>query len=270
MTAPMTAHRLNDACSRTVLSAASTLVKGWAPHEREVDSLAETGEPFSCLNAVELFVDLTARDMAALDRVSPPKRFSSGELVFSQSQPVSALFILKEGRIRIFRVAEDGKTLTIAILEPGAVFGEMLLVGQRMYDNYAEAIEDSIICQLSAADVEEHFLSNPKIAVKISRLLGEQVARLEERLTDMALRPLTARTASTLLKLEDTAPRSRFTHARAVKLTHEQLAGLLGATREATSKTMADFAARGLIRQGRGRITIDDVDGLRRISRTTF
>lgn len=110
----------------------------------------------------------------------------------------------------------------------------------------------------------------PEIAVRISRLLGEQVGRLEERLTDMALRPLAARTTATLLKLGDAAPRNRLTSARAVKLTHEQLAGLLGVSREATSKTMADFAAHGLIRQGRGRITIEDADKLRRISRSTF
>ncbi|WP_035763258.1 Crp/Fnr family transcriptional regulator [Arthrobacter sp. H20] len=232
--------------------------------------MAETGEPFSCLNAVELFADLTAEDLAELDRVSPPRLFHGGELVFSQSQPVSALFILKAGRIRIFRVAEDGRTLTIAILEPGAVFGEMLLMGMQMYDNYAEALEESTVCQLSAADVEDHFLSNPKLAVKISRLLGEQVARLEERLTDMALRPLSARTAATLLKLAEAAPRSRFTHSTSIKLTHEQLAGLLGATREATSKTMSDFATRNLIKQGRGRIIIENVDGLRGISRATF
>jgi CRP/FNR family cyclic AMP-dependent transcriptional regulator len=266
----MIAQRLSDACSTAVLSAAGVWARAWAPHEREVDPLVETGEPFSCLNAVDIFADLTARDFAALDRMAPPKRFSSGELVFSQSQPVNALFILKEGRIRIFRVAEDGRTLTLAILDPGAIFGEMLLVGQQMYDNYAEAIEDSVVCQLSAADVEEHFLSNPKIAVKISRLLGEQVARLEGRLSDMALRPLTARAAAILLTLDDTAPRNRLTNTRAVKLTHEQLAGLLGVSREATSKTMADFAAHGLIRQGRGRITIEDADELRRISRSTF
>ena len=266
----MIAPGLNATCSTTILSAATKPSKGWAPHEREVDPLSETGEPFSCLDAVELFADLTTQDMAALDRMSPSRLFRSGELVFSQARPTSAVFILKAGRIRIFRVAEDGKTLTIAILEPGAVFGEMLLVGQQIYGNYAEAIEDSTVCQLSAMDVEEHFLSNPKMAVKISRLLGEQVARLEERLTDMALRPLSARTAATLLKLAETAPRSRFTQSQSVKLTHEQLAGLLGATREATSKTMSDFASRNLIRQGRGRILIEDSAGLRRISRTTF
>ncbi len=232
--------------------------------------MSETGESFSCLNAVELFADLTARDFAALDRDSPPRRFRSGELLFSQSQPSVSLFILKAGRVRIFRVAEDGKTLTIAILEPGAVFGEMLLVGQRMNGSCAEALEDSTVCQLSAADVEKHFLSNPKIAVKISRLLGEQVAQLEERLTDMALRPLAARTASTLTTLAGTAPRARFKQSVSVRLTHEQLAGLLGATREATSKTMSDLAGRGFIRQGRGRIIIEDIEGLRSLSRSTF
>lgn len=265
----MTTPNLVAACSTTIVSAAGKTATVWAPHEREREPLTESGEPFSCLNAVELFADLTAEDMDALDRVSPPRLFHSGEILFSQSQPIKALFILKAGRIRIFRVAEDGKTLTIAILEPGAVFGEMVLIGMQMYDNYAEALEESTVCQLSAADVENHFLSNPKLAVKISRLLGEQVARLEERLTDMALRPLSARTAATLLKLADAAPRSRFTHSVAVKLTHEQLAGLLGATREATSKTMSDFAAKKLLRQGRGRIIIEDAEGLRRISRTT-
>lgn len=227
------------------------------------------GEPFSCLNAVELFTDLTADDIAAIDRASPPRTFSSGELVFSQSQPVTALFILKAGRIRVFRVTEGGKELTIAILDPGAVFGEMLLVGQRMYDNYAEAIETSVICQLSVDQVEEHLLSNPKVAVKISRLLGEQVARLEERLTDMALRPLAARAASTLLKIAESEPKSRFSNSLSVRLTHEQLAGLLGVTREATSKTMSDLASHHLIRQGRGGIIIEDLSGLRQIARKT-
>ncbi len=157
----------------------------------------------------------------------------------------------------------------MAIVEPGAVFGEMLLVGQRMYDNYAEAIEDSAICQLSVAEVERFLLSDPRIAVRISRLLGEQVVRLEKRLTDLALRPLVARVASTLVKLAAAAPPPRFGHAAVVTLTPEQLAGLLGATREATSKTMAELAVRNLIRQGRGRIIIQDTAALQTIARRT-
>ncbi|MDQ0278829.1 CRP-like cAMP-binding protein [Arthrobacter silviterrae] len=221
------------------------------------------------MTEVELFADLSAKEIAAMDLMAPARFFRRGELLFSQSQPVTALFILKTGRVRVFRVAEDGKALTMAILEPGAVFGEMMLVGQRMYDNYAEAIEDATICQLSVAEVERFLLSDPRIAIRISRLLGEQVARLEERLTDLALKPLSAQVASTLLKLSENAPTHRFSQGRVLHLTHEQLAGLLGASREATSKVMGELTTKNAIRQGRGRIIVTDRGILHRLARSS-
>ncbi|MCY7412524.1 MAG: Crp/Fnr family transcriptional regulator [Salinibacterium sp.] len=239
----------------------------WSPDVRETNPLeASASEPFSCLSAVDLFADLSADEIAAFDRTAQERTFRTGEIVFSQSQPVTALFMLKSGRVRIFRVTEDGKALTMAILEPGAVFGEMMLIGQRMYDNYAEAIEETQICQLSVQDVERYMLSDPRIAIRISRHLGEQVARLEERLTDLALRPLIARASSTLVRLAATQRASLLGHVT-IRLTHDQLAGLLGATRESTSKTMAELASRGLIRQARGRIVLIDLDGLAIVSK---
>lgn len=261
---------MTHACRVDVAATASGDLRPWSPRKREADPLV-TGpaDAFSCLTEVDLFADLSPQEIAAMDLMVPARLFRRGELLYSQSQPVTALFILKSGRVRIFRVAEDGKALTMAILEPGAVFGEMTLVGQRMYDNYAEAIEDAAVCQLSVEEVERYLLSDPRIAIRISRLLGEQVARLEERLTDLALRPLTAQVASTLLKLGDTAAAGRFGQGPTIRLTHEQLAGLLGASREATSKVMSDFAARKAIRQGRGRIIILDRGVLAALARST-
>lgn len=204
-----------------------------------------------------------------MDLMAPARTYLRGELVFSQSQPVTALFILKHGRVRVFRVTEDGKALTLSILEPGAVFGEMILIGQRMSDNYAEAIEDSAIYRLDAHDVEQFLISDPRIAVRISRLLGEQVARLQERLTDLAHRPLSARVARTLITLSDSGSMTRFGSARAIRITLEQIASLIGATREATSKTMSDFAVQHLIRQARGRVIILDSAGLGASARRT-
>jgi CRP-like cAMP-binding protein len=224
---------------------------------------------FSCLNEVELFSDLSADEAAELDRMAPSQRVLRGELVYSQSQPSSALFILKTGRIRVFRVTEEGKAMTMGILEPGAVFGEMVLVGQRMHDNYAEAIEDSSICRLEVRDVERFLLSDPRIAVRIARLLGGQVARLEERLTDLAHRPLSARIARTIVTLAENASGRGFSHSRSVRVTHEQLAGLVGATRESTSKVMAELATQRIIRQSRGRVVVTDPAALGALSRRT-
>jgi len=159
--------------------------------------------------------------------------------------------------------------MTIGILEPGAVFGEMVLVGQRMHDNYAEAIEDSLICRLEVRDVERLLLSEPRIAVRIARLLGEQVARLEERLTDLAHRPLSARIARTLLTLAENASGRSLSGSRGVRVTHEQLAGLVGATRESTSKIMAELATQRIIRQARGRIVVTNPAALVALARRT-
>lgn len=223
--------------------------------------LPSAEQRFSCLTAVDLFADLTADEVEEIDRMAPSGSYRSGELIFSQSQPTTALFILKAGRVRIFRLAEDGKALTMAILEPGAVFGEMLLVGQRMHDNYAEAIEDVVVCRLDVREVERYLLADPRIATRVARHLGEQVALLEERLMDLAVRPIEARLAGTLVRLAASERRSRQGFVT-IRLTHDQLAGLLAATRESTSKAMSDLATRSLIRQARGRITVLDLDGL--------
>lgn len=261
---------MSETCGDDIVRASGGDHRPWSPQAREADPLS-TGpaDPFTCMEEVDLFADLTAAEIEAMHLMVPERRFRPGELVYSQAQPVTALFILKTGRVRVFRVAEDGRALTMAILEPGAVFGEMLLLGQQMYDNHAEAIEHSTICQLTSEEVERYLIADPRIAVRISRILGAQVARLEDRLLDLALRPLSARAAKTVLALAEAAPQPRFGPAPPVRLTHEQLAGLLGATREATSKTMADFAAHGLIKQGRGRIVVKDAEALRVIARRT-
>ena len=132
-----------------------------------------------------------------------------------------------------------------------------------MRDSYAEAMESSVVCQLSASDVERYFLSDPRIAVRVSQLLGRRVAELETRLGDMALRPLPQHIASLLLQLATPTTGAWPRHKLTVRLTHEQLASLAGATREAVSKVLLSFAASGLIKQGRGRITVLQPDALR-------
>ncbi|MEO6827482.1 MAG: Crp/Fnr family transcriptional regulator [Microbacteriaceae bacterium] len=239
------------------------------PQAHRPEAPGASAPSFSCFSEVELFADLSPAEIETMDLMAPAQAYHRGDLVFSQSQPVTALFILKRGRVRIFRVTEDGKALTMGILEPGAVFGEMALIGQRMQDNYAEAIEDSAICRLGVQDVERFLLSDPRIAVRISRLLGARVARLEERLTDLAHRPLSARVARTLITLSDSGASSRFGSKRAVRITHEQLAGLVGATREATSKTMAELGAQQLIKQARGKVIILDRVALGATARRT-
>ena len=155
----------------------------WAPGRREegadVERAAMRGDDIWCMAEVDIFADLTEAEMAAIAAAAPMKNYSSGDLLYSPHQPVEALFILKNGRVRIFRVSPDGRALTTALITPGRVFGDMMLLGQQMHDNFAEALDEVVVCVMSRADVTHVLLSDPRIAVRIAEILGRRVAELE-------------------------------------------------------------------------------------------
>lgn len=224
-----------------------------------MDRIAADPQRIWCMSEVDIFADLNDSEMDAMAAAAPMKSFAVGAMIFTPRQPMEALFILKKGRIRIFRVSSDGRALTTAIISPGTIFGEMIIVGQQMHDQFAEALDPVVVCVMSKSDVRRLLLGDPRIAVRISETLGERLVVLEQRLADSVFKSVTERLASTLCVMA--GPRS-FGRAATVRLTHEQLATLAGTSRETTTKVLGDFAERGLIELGRGRITVLSRDEL--------
>ena len=144
----------------------------WAPGRREDDRrmerVAAHPERLWCLSEVDIFADLSDADMDALAAAAPMKSYPAGSLIYSPQQPIETLFILKRGRVRIFRVSPDGRALTTAILTPGTIFGEMVIVGQLMHDSFAEALDEVTVCVMSKTDVQKLLLADPRIAARIS------------------------------------------------------------------------------------------------------
>lgn len=222
----------------------------------------------ACLYAVEMFQDVAPQEMERLNALLPLKKFRAGEIIFDPSRVHKSLFIVKSGRVRIFYLTANGKAFTLSIIEEGGVFGEMPLIGQHLHDSYVEALDDSEVCVLKEDEVKQFLLHDNRIAVRISQILGRKVLELEERLADLALKPLPQRIATLLLKLGNRSSIPWRHQQILVSLTHEQIASVAGATREAVSKTLSDFVTEGFILQSRGRITIIDESGLRSLART--
>lgn len=217
----------------------------------------------ACLYAAEIFQDIEPEEMERFNSMLPLKKFSAGEIIFAPYRSYQALFIVKSGRVRIFYLTESGKAFTLSIIEAGGVFGQMPIIGQHLQDSYVEAFDNSEICILKEDEVKKFLLQDPRIAVRIAQILGRKVIELEERLADLALKPLSQRLASLLLKLAKPSAFPWKQHHKTLNFTHEQIASLVGATREAVSKTLSDFAIEGLIIQSRGRITILEESELR-------
>ncbi len=217
-----------------------------------------------CMSEVDIFCDLDDSEMDAMAAAAPMRNYGVGDLIYTPHQPMETLFILKQGRIRIFRVSPDGRALTTAIIEPGTIFGEMVIVGQQMHDSFAEALDEVVVCVMSKADVRRLLLGDPRIAARISETLGRRLGEIEQRLSDAIFKSVPERIAGTLVTLAGTHDRRPLSRGIQVKLTHEQLAALAGTSRETTTKILNEYADQGLVSLGRGRINILDPDRMRR------
>jgi CRP/FNR family transcriptional regulator, cyclic AMP receptor protein len=216
------------------------------------------------LSTIEIFQDLTSAEMEHLEQVTAMITCERGRIFYNPEEPAEVLFILKKGEVAISRTTIDGKKLIVETVGAGAIFGEMAILGQRMHQNGAEALTDCLICVMSRLDVEELLLSDPRIAMRLLQCLSSRLARAEERLEEMAFHDVPTRLASLLLRLaSNTDWRGRSILSG---LTHQQLAELVGTSRETATLTLNTFKADGLIEIARKRVTILDRNGLEAIA----
>ncbi len=225
--------------------------------------------PVFCLSEAEVFQDLTVQEMANLMAHAPTRTAMPGTLLWSPLEPHNVLFIVKAGSVAIYRLSPEGRRLTLAVLGSGALFGEMELIGQRMGQGYAEALEPTTLCLMSEHDVRGTLLADIRIATRIICALGRRLTEVEQRLADTVLKTAPQRVAAVLCQLAAAAPPDTGLlpqRAAYIRLTHEQLAELVGTTRETSTKLLGDLRTAGLVTLHRGGIEVVDFQRLRAVA----
>ena len=209
------------------------------------------------LSEVDIFRDLTQEDMGWVDRVTTMTTCEKGRVFYGPDESSEVLFLLKKGRVQLYRISPDGKKLVIATLGPGSIFGEMSMVGQGMYNTFAEAVDECTLCVMSRADLERVLINKPQVGLRIVETLGHRLREAEARLEDIAFKNIPARLASLLLRLQEEQGNTIEGY------THQDLAEMIGTYRETTTQTLNNFKRNGLLGIGRKRIELYDPDGLR-------
>jgi CRP-like cAMP-binding protein len=182
--------------------------------------------------------------------------------VFYRPEDVSeVLFLVKRGRVQLYRISPEGKKLVIATLGPGTLFGEMALLGQQMHSAFAEALDDCQIMVMSRTDLERLILSDPTVGLRMLEITGKRLTDAEARLEDMAFKGIPARLASLLLRLAAERDSNEIGG-----LTHQDLAETIGTYRETATQVLNDMKADGLIEIGRKRIVILDAERLQTLA----
>lgn len=214
-------------------------------------------EKLRYLSELAVFQDLSPREMEDINRVTTMSNVPKGRVFYRPEEPGEVLFILKEGRVQLYRISPEGKKLVITTLGPHTLFGEMALLGAKMHNTFAEAAEDCLICVMSRNDLERLILNKPQVALRILEVTGPRLRDAEERLENMAFKGIPARLASLLLRLAEEQGSTNISG-----MTHQDLAESVGTYRETATQVLNDLKAEGLIEIGRKRITILNPEGL--------
>lgn len=209
------------------------------------------------LRAADLFQGLDEGQMAHVEKITVMSRCERGRLVYSPGETAEVLFLLKAGRVHIYRITPEGKRLITAVVEPGTLFGNMAFAGTTMAENFAEAQEDSILCVMSRHDLEMLIREYPSVALRLLDNLSGRMRELEARLEEGLLRDMRSRVVAALLRLREHHETDQ------IPITHQELADSLGTYRETVSHTLGQLQDEGCVRLGRGRIEIRNAAVLR-------
>ncbi len=212
------------------------------------------------LREAELFEGMPEAKIKAVSASFDMINFPKGKVIYSPDDPGEVLFLLKRGRVRVFSVAHDGRELTLDEMAKGAIFGEMALYGQSMYGNFAVASEDSLVCVVPRNSARRMLENNPTVALRLAEILGKRLVSAQSRLEGLALKDVRRRLASLLLEL---APKPADGTTLERKYTHEELAKMVGASRESVSLALSDFRKRQWLAIADHFITLTDNQALK-------
>lgn len=216
------------------------------------------------LTNIDIFQDLSESELAEMDRQITMTSSSPGKIFYMPEDTGEVLFLLKKGRVQLYRISPNGKKLVVTTLGPGAMFGEMSLVGQGMHNTFAESIDECLICVMSRADVARLMREKPTVAFRFVEALGGRVSNLESRLEEIAFKSIPARLASILLRLADEQGEGDQVNG----FTHQDLGEMLGTYRETITQTLNEFKSGGLVEIGRKHIELKDRDNLELLAET--
>ena len=201
-----------------------------------------------------------------MDSITRMEAIKRRQPIYLPGDASNTVYLLKAGRVKLSRVSEDGKELTLAIMEPGEVFGEMETLEEIPRDTLAEALDDVSLCIIKRRDFEEMLKRDPNTSIRLTKLMGLRLKKIESRIENLVFKDVPARLAQFLLQLsEEIGTREPRGTLIGAKITHQEMANLIGSTRETVSATIGEFKRQGFLDLIQRRVLILDSNGLQKM-----
>ena len=221
--------------------------------------MSDGQETVRLLSRAPLFSSLAPDDLVRIAEVAVPRSYDAGEVVFREGDAGDTCFLIRSGGVRITRNHAGGRTITLAELRPGDIFGELAMLGGETRSATVEALEPTTAVALLASDIRRLLVARPEIAVKLLEQLADRLRAANERLSQQSFQTVAGRVANALLgqvralQAEGAADRDVL-----VVATQTDIAQLAGSSRESASRFLASLERDGVVTCGRGRVVVHD------------
>ena len=202
------------------------------------------GERTMTLKAVPFFTQLSDKELDTIRAVAAEKSYPKNAVVLTEGEMGDSLYMIMTGKVKVFIGDEEGREIILKILGPGAFFGEMSMIDKQPRSASVTTIEASMFLVLSHAAFERCVEQAPRIANMVMRVLAQRVREADRKIGTLALMDVYGRVASTLLEL------SVYSNGKLMvgeKLSQQDLANMVGASREMVNRILKDLSERGFI-----------------------
>lgn len=201
--------------------------------------------------------------MEDLGKMAAMRTCIKHQVIYFTDDPSDKVYFLKQGKVKLSRYADDGREIIIALLGPGEIFGELGISGQQRRDETAEALEESIVCMLSVQEMERMLENNPQLNLRITKLIGLRLQKVESRLASLIFKSSEQRIYSFIYDSATAHGKETADGLEVVlRLTHEDIAKLTATARPTVSAVFSDLEKRNIIEYNRKRILVKDMKAL--------
>ena len=215
------------------------------------------------LRQTPLFTGLSDAEMAALAVHVTRQRFDRGELLFNEGDRCQGLYLVANGKIRIFKLSPSGREQILAVEGPGSSFAELPVFDGGMYPASASALEDAEVLFISRKDFHGLCLQHPEVGLKVIAVVGARLRRLVGIIEELSFTTVRQRLIAVLLRLARTdGKRSKEGVVIEMPGSHQDLAAELGTVRELISRNLGRLEAEGYLDVEGRKIIVKDLTGL--------
>ncbi|HLF19194.1 MAG TPA: Crp/Fnr family transcriptional regulator [Bacteroidota bacterium] len=224
---------------------------------------------FWYLKHFNMFDDMDEGSMRLVDSMSSMQTVKTHQPIYFPDEPTRTIFFLKEGHVKISRVAQDGREVILDVLGPGEIFGEVGLPDEETAgrNEMAQALDEAIICTMKKEDFETLLKMNPSLNLEVTRRVGLRLRKIEERVADLLFKDSKKRIASFVVRYaEEFGKMKQGVVTVGNPLTQQEIALLTGSARQTVTSTLNEFRSMGILDFSRTTIVIKDFEKLKRLS----